>query len=128
MTEGTNSIRCQVSKEEQPETMFAFAAYATEQSECTLSSFIVKPSCTFIVPQSTTLWDVVFGGTYSTCDSNGDPAWMCPAAVSTYYADIGGTDADIIQSQLGGGERNRLPTHIVQYARKLHLCREKFER
>eukprot|EP00904_Undaria_pinnatifida_P013068 jgi/Undpi1/8892/HiC_scaffold_25.g11354.m1 len=38
----------------------------------------------------------------STCSSNGDPAWSCPAALSAYY-DLGGSNADILETDGGTG-------------------------
>ncbi|CAM9592507.1 unnamed protein product, partial [Laminaria digitata] len=48
-----------------------------------------------------TLWGVGFGSC-TTCRETGGPAWTCPAAVSA-YADIGGSDADIVELDGGGG-------------------------
>lgn len=47
------------------------------------------------VPSHRTLWGDGLGEC-TTCRTSGNPAWTCPAAVST-YADIGGSDADIVE-------------------------------
>ena len=54
------------------------------------------------------MWGEGFGEC-STCRTNGSPTWTCPAAVST-YADIGGSGADIVQTDSVGGEKTRLDT------------------
>eukprot|EP00904_Undaria_pinnatifida_P013079 jgi/Undpi1/8901/HiC_scaffold_25.g11363.m1 len=48
-----------------------------------------------------TLWGVGYGDC-TTCRDDGDPAWTCPAALSEYY-DIGGTDANIVETDGGTG-------------------------
>ena len=58
---------------------------------------------------------------------DGNAAWTCPTAVST-YADIGGSDADIVQVELVGGELKRFSTHVNQSARRSHLGRKRLER
>lgn len=78
----------------------------------------------FVVPLPSTSWGEGFGEC-STCRTDGDATWSCPAAVST-YADIGGIDADIVQVELVGGERTRRPMHVVRCVRKRHLRREEF--
>ena len=55
------------------------------------------------MPFRSTLWEPPFSAC-STCRTTGDPAWNCPAAVSTYF-DLGGSDADIIELDFGGGKR-----------------------
>ena len=63
--------------------------------------YIVHLSCDFIVSLSRTLWGDGFGEC-TTCRVDGNPAWTCPAAVST-YADIGGSGANIVELDGGSG-------------------------
>ena len=56
-----------------------------------------------IVPAHRTLWGAGLGAC-TTCRTSGDPAWTCPAALST-YADIGGSDADIVELDGSTGKR-----------------------
>ena len=57
------------------------------------------------MPSPRTLWGVGYGEC-TTCRSDGDPAWTCPAALSAYYQ-IGGTDADIVETDGGTGKQKR---------------------
>ena len=50
----------------------------------------------YVSPSTRSLWGANFGEC-TTCRQTGDPAWTCPAAV-TAYADIGGSDADIVEA------------------------------
>lgn len=49
-----------------------------------------------ILPSSRTLWGTGYGGC-TTCYDSITSEWSCPAALSTYY-DIGGSDANIIET------------------------------
>lgn len=63
---------------------------------------------------SRSLWGTDYGGC-STCRETGDPTWTCPAAVSA-YADIGGSDAGIVELDFGVGKRG-----YVHVARKRYF-------
>ena len=67
--------------------------------------YVAIPSCVFIVASRSTKWTGC-----STCSSNSDPNWTCPAAVNT-YADLGGSDAAIAELDFGDGKLKLARAH-----------------
>lgn len=86
--------------------MLSARCYATELSTVYPDTKTSSTYRVFIVFFSRTLWGDNFGFC-ATCRVNGNPAWTCPAALSA-YADIGGSDADILELDGGTGMRKRV--------------------
>lgn len=77
---------------------------------------IAHLSCdVYCVTSNRTLWGEGLGES-TTCRDSGDPAWTCPAAVSA-YADIGGSDADIVEFDGSTGKPNHVYKHLRNAAR-----------
>lgn len=60
-----------------------------------------------------TVWGADLGEC-STCFTDGSPAWTCPAALET-YADIGGSGANIVETDFGDGKPKWLSAHVKHY-------------
>ena len=80
-----------------------------------LSSQLVTPPTTVMLVSAVHIWRVfahlitrtLWGngfGECTTCRATGDPAWTCPAALST-FVDIGGSGGDIVELDGEPGKR-----------------------